>query len=157
MLFKIWPFRGREFIPYKNFWDFFTHHESRCSMHNPVLSGKFHEAVMMFDFYRKTSEVKTMKRIKIRLDVPESTVDYYHLMEQWENEGGAIPVRSKEDLIPSDQIPFSAGDTIRIVSGSVDLIEDEFYYIVDVDLVSKADAVLKEHDESRSSSLPSNL
>ncbi|HKL14005.1 MAG TPA: hypothetical protein VJ915_00145 [Balneolaceae bacterium] len=98
-----------------------------------------------------------MKRIKIRLDVPESTVDYYHLMEQWENEGGAIPVKSKEDLIPGDQIPFSAGDTIRIVSGSVDLIEDAFYYIVDMDLVSKADTVTAELDESRSGSLPGNL
>lgn len=77
-----------------------------------------------------------MKRIKIKLDVPESTVDYYHLMEQWENEGGAIPVKSKQNLIPGDQIPFSAGDTIRIVSGSIDLINDEFYYIVDVDLVT---------------------
>lgn len=89
-----------------------------------------------------------MKRIKIKLDVPESTVDYYHLMEKWENEGGAIPVKSKEDLIPGDKIPFSAGDTLRVASGSIDLIDDAFYYIVDVDLVSKADAVPAEHEES---------
>ncbi len=111
----------------------------------------------MLDLCRKTWEAKTMKRIKIKLDVPESTMDYYHLMEQWENEGGAIPVKSKEDLIPSDRIPFSAGDTIRIASGSIDLIEEAFYYIVDVDLVSKAEAVTAELDESRSGSLPGNL
>ena len=89
-----------------------------------------------------------MKRIKIRLDVPKSTVNYHHLMEQWENEGGAIPVTLKEDLIPNNQIPFSAGDTIRIVSGSIDMIDDKFYYIVDLDLVSKGGAVPAENNGS---------
>ena len=88
-----------------------------------------------------------MKRIKIKLDVPESTVAYYRLMEQWENEGGAIPVKTKEDLIPGDEIPFSAGDTLRVASGSIDLIDDAFYYIVDIDLIAKADAVPAEHED----------
>ncbi|PWN06539.1 hypothetical protein [Rhodohalobacter mucosus] len=89
-----------------------------------------------------------MKRIKIKLNVPESTVEYYHLMEQWENEGGAIPVKSKEDLIPGDKIPFSEGDTFRVVSGSIDLIDEAFYYIVDVEPVSETDAVPADHDET---------
>ena len=93
-----------------------------------------------------------MKRIKIKLDVPESTVAYYRLMEQWENEGGAIPVRSKEDLIPGDQIPFSAGDTIRAASGSIDLVDDAFYYIVDIEIISEAEAVSVDDDKARSGS-----
>ena len=81
-----------------------------------------------------------MKRINIKLDIPESPVAYYHLMEQWENEGGAVPVKSKENLITGDKIPFSEGDTFRVASGSIDLKDDAFYYIVDIDLVSESDA-----------------
>lgn len=80
-----------------------------------------------------------MKRIKIKLDVPESTVAYFRLMERWENEGGSIPVKSKEDLISGDQIPFSVGDTFRVTSGSIDLRDGAFYYIVDIELLSEAD------------------
>jgi hypothetical protein len=89
-----------------------------------------------------------MKRINIKLDIPEATIAYYRLQDQWENEGGSIPVKSKEDLIPGDKLPFSPGDTFRVAACSIDLIDDAFYYIVDIDLLKKANAVPVEHDES---------
>lgn len=89
-----------------------------------------------------------MKRIKIKLDVPESTVAYFRLMDRWENEGGSIPVKSKEDLISGDQIPFSVGDTFRVTSGSIDLMDGAFYYISDIEILSEADAGLLDQDET---------
>jgi hypothetical protein len=78
---------------------------------------------------------KTSK-IKIKLDIPESTIDYYRFQERWENEGGAISIRSKEDLIPGNKIPFVPGDFFRVINGSIDLIDNRFYYIAEIQKVS---------------------
>ena len=88
-----------------------------------------------------------MKRIKIELDIPKSTTAYYRLQDRWENEGGN-PVKSKEDLLPGDQIPFSPGDTFRVESCSIKLVNDVFYYIVDIEPISEADSVSSEPEES---------
>lgn len=78
-----------------------------------------------------------MIQIKIKLDVPESTITYYRLQEQWENEGGAIAIFSKEDLIKEDIIPFLPGEKIRVINGTIDLMENDFYYIADIEKISE--------------------
>jgi hypothetical protein len=76
-----------------------------------------------------------LTRIKIRLDVPDSTIDYYRFQERWENEGGAIVIKTREDLIPGNKIPFTPGETFRVVSGSIDLVDGHFYYIAEIEKV----------------------
>ncbi len=75
------------------------------------------------------------KRIRIVLDVPKETVVYHQLMQQWENEGGAITIRQSTNLIPEAKLPFRAGDAFQVISGVIDFVEDEVYYIVDVQKV----------------------
>lgn len=75
------------------------------------------------------------KQVRIKLDIPQSTIDYYRFQERWENEGGAIVIKSKEDLIPGDKIPFTPGETFRVVSGRIDLVNDNFYYIAEIEHV----------------------
>lgn len=78
-----------------------------------------------------------MIQIKIKLDVPESTITYYRLQEQWENEGGSIAILSKDDIIQENIIPFLPGEKIRIINGSIDLLDDHFYYIADIEKISE--------------------
>ena len=82
-----------------------------------------------------------MIRIKIKLDVPESPMSYFRLQEQWENEGGTTDIKSRDELVPDHKIPFTPGDYLRIVNGNIDLINDDIYYIADVEIVE--DKVLK--------------
>jgi 5-hydroxyisourate hydrolase-like protein (transthyretin family) len=77
------------------------------------------------------------KQLKIKLDLPEGTIAYYRLQQQWENEGGAVKILPKENLVPAGKLPFTTGDYFRVISGSVDLIDEEFYYIVDVEIITE--------------------
>jgi len=72
------------------------------------------------------------KRIRIVLDVPKETTAYHNLMEQWENEGGAITVKHDSEPIPDAKLPFREGEAFQVVRGTIDFVEDEVYYIVDV-------------------------
>jgi len=76
-----------------------------------------------------------MVRIKIKLDASEGTLAYNRLQEQWENEGGAVSIRSNVDLVLGDKIPFTPGDTFRILSGRMDFIDDDFYYIAEIEKI----------------------
>ncbi len=78
-----------------------------------------------------------IKQLKIKLDVPDGTIAYYRLQQQWENEGGAVKILSKESLVPAEKLPFTAGDCFRVIGGSVDLIDEEFYYIVDIEIITE--------------------
>lgn len=78
------------------------------------------------------------KQIRIKLDIPQSTIDYYRFQERWENEGGAIVIKTKEDLIPGEKIPFTPGETFRVLNGRIDLIDDHFYYIADIQKVPES-------------------
>jgi hypothetical protein len=75
------------------------------------------------------------KRIRIVLDVPKETAGYNKLMQQWENEGGAITVKQSTNLIPEAQLPFRAGEAFQVINGVIDFVEDEAYYIVDLQKV----------------------
>ena len=77
----------------------------------------------------------SIKQIKIKLNVPETIIAYFRLQEKWENEGGAIRIMSKDDLIPDEKIPFAPGELFRVLSASIELIDDTFYYIVNVETV----------------------
>jgi hypothetical protein len=78
-----------------------------------------------------------ISKINIKPDVPENTIDYFRLQEQWENEGGAISIRLKEDLIPGDKIPFTPGESFKVIHATIDLIDDHFFYIVDIQHISE--------------------
>lgn len=82
-----------------------------------------------------------MRQIRIKLNAPESTIGYYRLQEQWENEGGAIRVRHGEEFLPDELIPVKPGEYFRVVDGVVDLIDDSFYYIVNIEKVDAANEV----------------
>jgi hypothetical protein len=75
-------------------------------------------------------------RIKIKLDIQESTIEYIRLQEEWENEGGAFVPRSGEGLVPGSKIPFAPGDRFRVVNSAIDLINSHFYYIADIQKIS---------------------
>jgi len=66
------------------------------------------------------------------LDVPKETGAYHNLMEKWENEGGAITVKEDTDIIPDAKLPFREGEAFQVIKGTIDFVEDEVYYIVDV-------------------------
>jgi hypothetical protein len=87
--------------------------------------------------YKYSGEVMSERtsRIMIKLDIPESIIDYYCLHERWENEGGAISTLPIEDLIPRDKIPFAPGDYFRIIDSRIDLIDHRFYYIAEIQKV----------------------
>lgn len=72
------------------------------------------------------------KRIRIVLDVPKETAAYHKLMEQWENEGGAIMVKRDREPIPEAKLPFREGEAFQVVRGTIDFVENEVYYLVDV-------------------------
>ncbi len=72
------------------------------------------------------------RRIKLVLDVPKKTGAYHKLMEQWENEGGAIKVNQSSEIIPEANIPFREGEAFQVVRGSIDFEEEGVYYIVDI-------------------------
>ena len=72
------------------------------------------------------------KRIRVILDVPKETAAYLELMKQWENEGGAINIKQNSEVIPEANLPFREGDVFRVVSGTIDFIEEEVYYLVDI-------------------------
>ncbi len=76
-----------------------------------------------------------MVQIKIKLDVSEGTHAYYRLQEQWENEGGAVAIKSEEDLVPNRNIPFVPGDTFRVLNTSLDLVNENFYYIAEIEII----------------------
>lgn len=72
------------------------------------------------------------KRVRIVLDVPKKTAAYHTLMEKWENEGGAISVKDDTEIIPEAKIPFREGESFQVIRGTIDFVDDEVYYIVDV-------------------------
>lgn len=72
------------------------------------------------------------KRIRIVLDVPKKTASYHKLMGQWENEGGAIPVKKDSEIIGEPNLPFLEGEVFKVIKGTIDFVEDEVYYLVDV-------------------------
>jgi len=47
-------------------------------------------------------------------------------------EGGAITVKHDSEPIPEAKLPFREGEAFQVVRGTIDFVEDEVYYIVDV-------------------------
>jgi hypothetical protein len=73
--------------------------------------------------------------LKIKLDIPESTMAYNRVLKQWEDEGGAVPVRTSEDLVPGCHVPFTPGECFRVIRARIDLSGDEFFYIADIEII----------------------
>lgn len=74
-----------------------------------------------------------IKRIKIKLDVPESVIRYYELHSHWENEGGATPARKEPFNL---ELPIQKGDLLKVVSGVTDVRDGEAFYIADVEILT---------------------
>ena len=79
-----------------------------------------------------------IQQLKIKLGFSKGTTKYYQLQEQWENEGGAPKDQPENSPMPEIVPPIKEGDYFRVISGSIDLIEDDLFYIayiqkVDID------------------------
>lgn len=73
-----------------------------------------------------------INQLKIRLDISEDAVQYYKLQEKWENEGGATINQAVETYLPENQIQLKIGEYFRVLDSRIELIDDEVFYIVDV-------------------------
>jgi len=47
----------------------------------------------------------------------------------------AVKILSKQNLIPGDKLPLTTGDCFRVINGKIDLINEEVYYIVDIEII----------------------
>lgn len=68
-------------------------------------------------------------QIKIKMDVPNSVIEYLKLQQIWENEGGALKKRDHTLQEYNLCIPLSSGNSFRVVCGYMDLEADSLYYI----------------------------
>lgn len=73
------------------------------------------------------------KKIRIKLDIPSDSVEYYKSLQQWENEGGRP--NSLRDSYPSLNLPFYPGDTIQIKDVHINVEDNEFYYVAEIENV----------------------
>jgi hypothetical protein len=73
----------------------------------------------------------TTSLLKIKLDISPKTAEYIRLQEQWENEGGAITVRS--DVKPALNIPLQPGEHFKVVGGHIHFEDGSCYYIAEVE------------------------
>lgn len=72
-------------------------------------------------------------QLKIKLDLPDdAAAKYYKLQERWENEGGSTTDQSETMSLPEIQPPLKAGDYFQVISGSIDFIDNEIFYIADI-------------------------
>lgn len=71
-------------------------------------------------------------QLKIKLDLPADTAKYYKLQEQWENEGGSTSDQPVTMSLPEIHPPLTTGDTFQVISGTIDLIDDELFYIANI-------------------------
>lgn len=77
------------------------------------------------------------KILKIKLDVPERTVDYFRVQENWENEGGSTQVYSKISHFPDDTIPLQPGDQFKVLNGTIERIDNNLFYIAEIEKVNE--------------------
>ncbi|MDZ7717663.1 MAG: hypothetical protein U5K72_02440 [Balneolaceae bacterium] len=70
--------------------------------------------------------------IKIKLDVPDSVIEYFQREQQWENEGGAIPRNEEAELEHDIQVPLKPGISYFVMDGRLDIDGDHLYYIADI-------------------------
>lgn len=71
-------------------------------------------------------------QLKIKLDLPDDTAKYKKLQERWENEGGSTTDQSETMSLPEIQPPLKTGDYFQVISGSIDFIDNEIFYIADI-------------------------
>lgn len=79
--------------------------------------------------------VKAMIQAKILLDLPSDMIETLRLEEQWENEGGSASNNIMDEWISETPLPFSPGDSFKVVSGRVEEINNQFFYSVSLEKI----------------------
>lgn len=75
------------------------------------------------------------QQLKIKLDISKEATQYYKLQEQWENEGGATINQAIESYLPESQHHLKPGDYFRVLDSRIELMDDEVFYILDLEQV----------------------
>jgi hypothetical protein len=78
-----------------------------------------------------------MIQIRIKIDVPESTIAYYRLQKQWENEGGATAYTIDDEKIPNIKVPLEKGDIFRVLGGVTDFENGEIIFTADIQKIKQ--------------------
>lgn len=71
-------------------------------------------------------------QLKIKLDLPDDTAKYKKMQERWENEGGLTTDQPETMSLPEIHPPLKTGDYLQVISGSIDFIGNEVFYIADI-------------------------
>lgn len=70
------------------------------------------------------------KVIRIKLEAPTDSAEYYKSLQQWENEGGRPD--SLKDTFPFLNFPFHPGETFHVQNVHINMENDEFYYVAEI-------------------------
>ena len=73
-------------------------------------------------------------QIKLKIDLSDKAAHYYKSIFNWENEGGAIPNTGDAPIV---DVPFHVGDRFEVLSGVLDIEDDELIFVADIRRISE--------------------
>ncbi|SMO63429.1 hypothetical protein [Fodinibius sediminis] len=77
---------------------------------------------------------KKQRTLKIKLSESNHLKEYEDELERWESEGGRASTLN--DIFDEVKLPLKPGEVFEVTDGNVIYEDGEYYYMIDIDLLS---------------------